>query len=126
MANPNHGAAVMRSRLLIGLGLAYLLTGAIAVGAEGPEQVDLLIRGGTVVPMDDKGTVLEHGAVAVRGDRIVAVGTDADLAAKYQAKRTIDAAGKVIMPGLDQHAHARADGADARHRRRSAADGLAE
>ena len=50
--------------------------------------------------------MLEHGAVAVRGERIVAVGSDADLAAKYQAKRTIDAAGKVIMPGLiNTHTH---------------------
>ena len=40
------------------------------------------------------------------GDRIVAVGTDADLAAKYQAKRTIDAVGKVVMPGLiNTHTH---------------------
>ncbi len=96
----------MGKRSLLILGLAWLLTGAPAVGAENPEQVDLLIRGGTVVPMDGKGSVLEHGGVAVRGERIVAVGSDADLAAKYQAKRTIDAAGKVIMPGLiNTHTH---------------------
>ena len=51
----------MRSRLLLVpiliLGLAYLFGGAIASAAETPEQVDLLIRGGTVVPMDGKGTV---------------------------------------------------------------------
>ncbi len=96
----------MRTRLLLVLGLAYLLAGAVAVGAETPEQVDLLIRGGTVMPMDEKGAVMEHGAVAVRGERIVAVGKDADLAAKYHAKRTIDAAGKVVMPGLiNTHTH---------------------
>lgn len=96
----------MGKRLLLILGIAYLFTGAIAAGAENSEQVDLLIRGGTVVPMDGQGTVLEHGAVAVRGDRIVAVGTDADLAAKYKAKRTLDAAGKVVMPGLvNTHTH---------------------
>ena len=29
------------------------------------------------------------------------------LAAKYKAKRTLDAAGKVVMPGLNQHSHGR-------------------
>ena len=78
----------------------------ISVHAGAPEPVDLLIRGGTVVTMDGNGLVLENGAVAVRGERIVAVGTDADLAAKYEARRTLDASGQVIMPGLiNTHTH---------------------
>jgi len=56
--------------------------------------------------MDGRGSFLEGGAVAVLGERIVAVGKDRDLAAKYQAKRTLDASGKVVMPGLiNTHTH---------------------
>jgi 5-methylthioadenosine/S-adenosylhomocysteine deaminase len=96
----------MGTRLPIILGLACLLGGALTVRAESPEQVDLLIRGGTVVSMDGQSSVLEQGAVVVRGERIVAVGTDADLAAKYKAKRTLDASGMVVMPGLiNTHTH---------------------
>ena len=96
----------MGIRIPIILGLACLLASLRAVGAESPEQVDLLIRGGTVVSMDGQDSVTEQGAVAVRGERIVAVGSDADLAAKYQAKRSLDASGMVVMPGLiNAHTH---------------------
>ena len=38
------------------------------------EKADLLISGGTVVTMDASRAILEDGAVAVKGDTIVAVG----------------------------------------------------
>ncbi len=50
--------------------------------------------------------LIEDGAVAILGERIVAVGSTVDLAAHYQAARTIDATGKVVMPGfVDPHTH---------------------
>ena len=46
------------------------------------------------------------GAVAVRGDRIAATGPASDLAARFQAKETIDATGCAVLPGLiDAHMH---------------------
>jgi len=70
------------------------------------ERVDIIIRGGTVVTMDGTSRVIENGAVAVKGERIIAVGAAPDIAAKYAAARTIDAAGKVVMPGLiNTHTH---------------------
>src|SRR5262245_2334884 len=70
------------------------------------ERVDLLLRGGTVVTMDAAGRVLEGGAVAVRGDRIVAVGAAAELSARYEAARTLDTADRLILPGLvNTHTH---------------------
>ena len=71
------------------------------------EKVDLLVSGGIVLTMDAERRVLEDGAVAVAGDRIVAVGPAAALALRYRAGRTIDARGKIVMPGLiNTHNHA--------------------
>ena len=68
-------------------------------------ECDLLLTGGSVVTVDDERRVIEPGAVAVSGNRIVAVGTDDDLAG-YRAGRTIDCSGHAVMPGLiDTHNH---------------------
>lgn len=71
------------------------------------ESVDILITGGTVITMDASRRVLEDGAVAIRGDRIVAVGPSKELAARFTAQQTINAHRQVVMPGLiDGHGHA--------------------
>ncbi len=88
------------------LGLLLVL-GAPARGEDRRERIDLLVRGGTVVTMDGKRQILQNGAVAVRGEKIVAVGTLAEVGAKYEADRTIDATDRVVMPGLiNTHTHA--------------------
>ncbi len=70
-------------------------------------SISLLVTGGTVVTMDAAGTIVPDGAVAIDGAAIVAVGTAADLEARYQARDRIDARGQVIMPGLiNTHTHA--------------------
>ena len=80
----------MRLRLL-----PLLLLGA----APAPPAVDLLIRGGTVYPGSAAPFV---GDVAVRGERIVAVGPRLAVA----ARRVIDARGMAVAPGfVDPHTH---------------------
>jgi 5-methylthioadenosine/S-adenosylhomocysteine deaminase len=75
--------------------------------AQAPETADLLVRGGTVVTMDGDRRVLENGAIAIRGDRILDVGTEDELRRRYRARRAIDAAGRVVLPGLiNTHTHA--------------------
>ena len=72
-----------------------------------PRQVDLLITDGTVITVDDRRRVIEHGAVAIDGDRIVDIGTVAEIDARYTARKTIDARRQAVLPGLiDCHAHA--------------------
>lgn len=67
---------------------------------------DILITGGTVVTMDKDRRVIEDGAVAVRGGEIALVGTRAAVTKNLRAKQTIDAKGKVIIPGLiNTHTH---------------------
>ena len=68
-------------------------------------RCDLLVTGGAVVTVDDRRRVIDPGAVAITGDRIVDVGAAIDLAG-YQATRVIDATGKAVLPGLvDTHQH---------------------
>ncbi len=48
----------------------------------------------------------EHGAVAVQGDTIVAVGEESDLLAQSPSSQIVDCTGKVLMPGLiNAHTH---------------------
>ena len=76
-------------------------------GAPTGQPVDILITGGTVITMDSARRVREDGAVAISGDRIIAVGPTAELQAKYAPAQTIDAHRKIVMPGLiDGHGHA--------------------
>src|SRR5271155_1234793 len=75
--------------------------------ASAKDKVDLLVTGGTVVTMDGQRRVIEDGAVAIRGDLIVAVGPRAEIENKFDAALTIDAHGALVMPGLiNGHAHA--------------------
>src|SRR6202046_3285989 len=71
------------------------------------DKVDLLVTGGTVVTMDGQRRVIEDGAVAIRGDSIVAVGPRAAIENRVEAAQTIDAHGALVLPGLiNGHAHA--------------------
>ena len=75
--------------------------------ASAKDKVDLLVTNGTVITMDVQRRVIENGAVAVRGDLIVAVGTSTDLTSQYEATKIVDAHGAIVMPGLiNGHAHA--------------------
>ena len=69
-------------------------------------NVDLIIRGGTVVTMDSSRRVIENGGVAIKGGRIIDVDDTADIDRKYAAREVINAAGKVVVPGLiNGHTH---------------------
>jgi 5-methylthioadenosine/S-adenosylhomocysteine deaminase len=68
--------------------------------------VDIIVRGGTVVTMDGSHRVIERGAIAVKNGRIVEVGKIADIDRKYAAREVVNAAGKVVIPGLiNGHTH---------------------
>ena len=87
--------------------LAALAYSDASVMSRASAPADILITGGTVITMDTARRVIDDGAVAIVKDRIVAVGTTADLKQRYTARQVIDARRKVIMPGLiDGHGHA--------------------
>jgi 5-methylthioadenosine/S-adenosylhomocysteine deaminase len=93
--------------LLCLLAVGHVAAGSLAVRAAAKEKADLVIAGGTVVTMDAGRRVIADGAVAVRGDAILDVGTRAEIEARYDAAKTMDARGMLVMPGLiNGHAHA--------------------
>ena len=67
---------------------------------------DLIFHNAKVVTVDPQFRIAQ--AVAVRGDRLVAVGSNADvLKQKGPNTRVIDLGGKTVLPGLmDSHSHA--------------------
>ncbi len=67
---------------------------------------DLLLSGGVVVTADSEHRIFSPGAVAIVGDRIVAVGPSDEVEAHFHARQRIDSRGKVITPGLvNAHLH---------------------
>jgi cytosine/adenosine deaminase-related metal-dependent hydrolase len=63
----------------------------------------VVLRGGTVLTMDDAGTVLTGADVLVVDDRIAAVGIGLDVP---EGTQEIDAHGGIVMPGMiDTHRH---------------------
>jgi len=84
--------------------LFVLFTLRSAAGQSKP-AADLIIRNAKVWTVDKDHPTAQ--AVAVLGDRIVAVGSNADVEAWHGARtRTIDASGKLLLPGFnDSHVH---------------------
>ena len=70
-------------------------------------HADLLVRAGTVITMDEDGTILTDGAVAVADGSIVGVGGHRDIAGTFRADEDIHLPHGVALPGLiDVHQHA--------------------
>jgi 5-methylthioadenosine/S-adenosylhomocysteine deaminase len=86
---------------------AILTNGPVSLAAaQRSSRVDLIVSGGTVVTMDASRRVIEDGAVAVAGGRIVAVGKRSDIVRQYAAREVIDARGRAVIPGLiNGHTH---------------------
>ena len=70
-------------------------------------DVELVISNGIVITVDKDRRVINNGSVAINDGEIVAVGSSREIDEKYYSSRTINADGKIIIPGLiDVHAHA--------------------
>jgi len=97
--------------LLLGF-IVFSVPQSLLAQAPAKEAVsfDLLVTNATIVTMDPARRVIEDGVIAVNGDAIAFIGTSAELRARstkgLAARQTIDAKGKLIMPGLiNGHTH---------------------
>jgi len=97
-------------KLMAAAPLLALAGASILVSAQQP-AADFVLTNGKIITVDAQFSIAQ--AVAVRGDRIVAVGTSADITrmAGPNARR-IDLRGRAVVPGLiDNHAHFQEEGA---------------
>lgn len=74
---------------------------------DAPKNVGLIIHNGYVITMDDESQIIEDGAIAIDGNRFIAVGGSREIMAKYRASRMIDAKRAPVHPGfIECHLHA--------------------
>lgn len=96
-------------RLLTAASLLLAMPPAVA------QQLDLLIRGGSVV--DGTGSPAKNADIGITGDRIVFVGPSTGA----KAARVIDATGLVVTPGfIDPHTHTARDLSNPKRKRNDA------
>ena len=82
----------------LGSALAFGLTfGLVGCQPQG-EAVDLLVTNAKVYTVDS--VFSQAQAFAVRGGRFIAVGSAAEMQAKYQPTQTVDAAGSLYIPAF--------------------------
>jgi predicted amidohydrolase YtcJ len=94
----------MLKNLLIITLIINLLCLPAAISAQAKQNVSLLLFNGKIFTADEKYSMAE--AVAVEGEKIVAVGTTSELKARYKATREINLQGRLVTPGFnDAHVH---------------------
>ena len=86
--------------------LAPILTTGGALAAAKPQSVDMLVYGEYLVTMDPQQPLIRDGAIAVKDDKIIAVGTRVDIDQSFKSNKHVDGAERVLMPGLvNGHTH---------------------
>ncbi len=66
----------------------------------------MLITHGTLITFDQAGQIIEDGALYIEGDTIADIGTTAELTARHPDAQTLDANGRLVMPGsICAHTH---------------------
>ncbi len=85
-----------------------LLAAVLGVFAlRGQTPADWIWSARYVLTQDAQRRVIENGAVAIRNDRILGVGTRAAIDARFQARQRLDRPGAILAPGLiNTHTHA--------------------
>jgi predicted amidohydrolase YtcJ len=83
----------------------FAVGGALSVLRAQQPAADLILSNGKIITVDERFTIAQ--AVAIRGDRIVGVGTNQDMARLAgPGTRRIDLRGRAVTPGLiDNHMH---------------------
>lgn len=70
------------------------------------EPVNTLLINAVVLTMDNHYSIFDPGAVAIKDNLIVAVGSDLDMRQRFEATEIVDCGGKILMPGLiNAHTH---------------------
>ena len=115
------GKRIPRRALLKGAAASTAVAGTMGASAVTPSEAqiqkpsmptgsvlrsaDLILKSGNIITVDASFTIAQ--AIAIAGDRIVAVGSEAAVVAHAApGTRVVDLKGKTVVPGLiDGHAH---------------------
>jgi predicted amidohydrolase YtcJ len=102
-----HGEAAVTTstwKMILAGALFLSAAGSSILHAQRPAP-DLILSNGKIITVDEKFTIAQ--AVAIRGDRVVAVGSNQAITPLAgPSTRTIDLKGKALIPGLiDNHMH---------------------
>lgn len=62
-----------------------------------PAAVDVIVTGGVVITMNAARTIYDDGAVAIKADKIVAVGKASDISRQFKAASQIDARSESVV-----------------------------
>src|SRR5262245_29039147 len=91
-------------RVAVGGVLVAIVSAASLMRAQ-QTAPDLILSNGKIITVDERFTIAQ--AVAVKGDRIIAVGSNADVnPLAGPSTRRIDLRGRAVIPGLiDNHLH---------------------
>ena len=85
----------------------YSLFLLCAVSAIGAQPADWIVSARHVVTVDPQFHIIENGAVAVLGNKIVGVGPRAEIDRNFKTAKRVDRANAILMPGLiNTHTHA--------------------
>jgi predicted amidohydrolase YtcJ len=93
-------------RLYCQIFLAFVALACATATLRGqPQAPDLILSNGKIITVDERFTIAQ--AVAIKGNRIVAVGSNQEMALLAGTNtRRIDLTGKAVIPGLiDNHIH---------------------
>ena len=70
------------------------------------KSVSLILKNAYVITVDPQRRIFAHGALAVDGDRIAAVGPEREILSRFTADEVYDCEGGIVHPGLiDAHEH---------------------
>lgn len=70
------------------------------------QNTQTILKNAIVLTMNQNYQIFDPGAIAIEGEKIVAVGPQEEILSQYQAVELIDCGGKVLMPGLvNTHTH---------------------
>jgi 5-methylthioadenosine/S-adenosylhomocysteine deaminase len=70
------------------------------------EPADTILTHGIVVTMNHQFDIIHDGAVAIRDEKIIAIGLTADITAQFQSDNMVSCADQYILPGLvNAHTH---------------------
>ena len=69
-------------------------------------EADIILRDAHIVTMNSKYQIIPDGAVAIQGDKILAIGPTSNILNSYKSSQILDCKGKALLPGLiNAHTH---------------------